>query len=217
MPQSDYERLLSAAVPEEDQPLAARPLSTFWKCAQRRLDNGHTEHHCGPGDSERIRIRSAIPIRFSENTMIDYEIEVAEDEKTSSCHCCGKESSAGHGFVYKEGSAYAIYGAEWSTMHSRNTVNFALAIGEWDDDGTPKDHTVCFGIQVFDDGGDASFRVIDPEESPWSDSDLMGPMLGRNEGLRHPLLKEVFSIIEVVIRRHPSIRDYLSHPAVLAR
>lgn len=159
-----------------------------------------------------MRPTSALAASVYENTMIDYEIEVSEDEKTSTCHCCGKKSSVGHGFVYKKGSAHAIYGAEWSTTHSRNTVNFALAIGEWDDDGTPKDHTVCFGIKVFDDGGDASFQVIDPEESPWSDSDLMGPMLDRNESLRHPLLKDVFSIIEAVIRRHPSIRDYLSLP-----
>ena len=31
--QSDYERLLSTAAPMEDQPMAARPLSAFWKCA----------------------------------------------------------------------------------------------------------------------------------------------------------------------------------------
>ena len=45
MPQSDYERLLSAAVPEEDQPLAARPLSTFWKCAPHdRIAQWITDH-----------------------------------------------------------------------------------------------------------------------------------------------------------------------------
>ena len=141
-----------------------------------------------------------------------YEIEVGEDERASVCDCCGKESSVGHGFVYKGRTAHAIYGAAWSVMHSRPTVNFALAIGDWDDTGRRKDHTVCFGIRVSDDGDDVTFQVIDPEESPWPNSDLMGTMLCRSESLSHPLLKEAFSIIENVVRLHPSIRNYLSAP-----
>ena len=142
--------------------------------------------------------------------MTGLEIEVSEDERSSVCHCCGKESSVSHGFVYKAGAARAIYGAQWSTKHSRPTVNFAIAIGEWDDDGRRTTNTVCFGLNLYDGGDDVAFRVIDPEESPWPDSDLMGTMLCRSEGLRHPLLNEVFSIVENVVHHHPSIRNYLS-------
>lgn len=144
--------------------------------------------------------------------MDEYDISVGEDQTSSMCHCCGKKSSVGHGFVHKNGDAYAIYGAGWCTLHSQPMVSFAVAIGDWHDDGARKEGTVCFGIEAFDDGDNVSFRVIDPEQSPWPSSDLMGTMISRRESLIHPLIREAFSIVENILHNHSAIHNYLSFP-----
>ena len=107
--------------------------------------------------------------------------------------------------------AYAVYYAGWSDAHLERKVSIALAIGEWDDDSTINDRT-CFGVEVSEGKGEIFFRVIEPAESPWSDTDLLGPMLVRAEALSHPLLKEVYMIADIVLRGHIALREYLAMP-----
>jgi hypothetical protein len=139
--------------------------------------------------------------------MIKYDIEIGENSNATVCHCCGKASCTGHGFVFKNGDAYAIYYAGWSDAHPEKKVSLALAIGEWDDESTSKDCT-CFGVEAYEGKEEILFRVIEPEESPWPKTDLMGEMLSRKESLKHQLLKEVFIIAEEVLRNHAAIREY---------
>ena len=90
-------------------------------------------------------------------------------------------------------------------------MSIALAIGRWDDDSKTDDRT-CFGIEVSEEKEDVHFRVMEPSESPWSNTDLLGPMVARNEGLSHPLLQEVFEITEKVLRDHIELREYFAIP-----
>lgn len=141
--------------------------------------------------------------------MIKYNVEIGENSESSVCHCCGKESCVGHGFVYKESDAYAVYYAGWSTSHSEKKVTFALAIGEWGDDSVSNDRT-CFGLEVYESGDEFLFRVIEPDESPWANTDLLGEMVSRSEALNHPLIREVFVITENIIREHMAIWEHLN-------
>ena len=143
--------------------------------------------------------------------MTSYDIEVGENKNASTCHCCGKDSFVGHGFIYKNDDAYAVYYVGWSNAHLDKKVSIALAISEWDDDSTTDDRT-CFGIEVSEGEDEIYFSVIGPSESPWSNTDLLGPMITRNEGLSHPLLKEVFEIVEKVLRDHIALREYFAIP-----
>lgn len=141
--------------------------------------------------------------------MANYDVEVGKNKNASTCHCCGKKSCVGHGFVYKNDDAYAVYYAGWSDAHLDKKVSIALAIGEWGDDSTIDDRT-CFGIEASEGKNEILFRVIEPDESPWSNTDLLGPMLTRYQGLSHPLLKEVFVIAESVLRGHIALCEYLA-------
>lgn len=140
-----------------------------------------------------------------------FDIEIGENRKPSICSCCGRESSVGHGFVYKGGDAYAVYYAGWTPGHPDKKVSFAIALGKWDDNSTSADRT-CFGIEVYEGKEEILFRVINPDESPWGNTDLLGEMLSRQDALDHPLLQEVFAITEKVIRGHDTIRQYLAIP-----
>jgi len=140
-----------------------------------------------------------------------YDVEIGEEAKTSICPCCGKSSYTGHGFVYKSGNAYAVYYVGWSPHHRDQKVSIALAVGEWDDSSTADDR-VCFGLEAYESGDEILFRVIEPKESPWSKTDLLGSMLSRKNSLAHRLLKEVFIIVEEILRNHSAVRHYLNMP-----
>ncbi|VAX06250.1 hypothetical protein MNBD_ALPHA03-1462 [hydrothermal vent metagenome] len=141
--------------------------------------------------------------------MTKYDIEIGENYSPSTCHCCGKSGYTAHGFVYKNNDAYAVYYAAWSEMHVDKKVTLALAMGDWDEDKTSDDRT-CFGIDVYEGDEEILFRVIDPEESPWLNTDLLGKMISRDEGVKHQLKSEAFSIAEEVIRNHGAIKSYLN-------
>lgn len=140
--------------------------------------------------------------------MNKFNIEIGENCASSTCNCCGKESNTGHGFVYKNGDAYAVYYAGWSNSHLKKVVSIAIAIGEWADSATNEMRT-CFGIEAIDNDNEISLSVISPENSPWPDTGLLGKMLTRDEALSSELLSEVFLIIEVALKKHPAIVDYL--------
>lgn len=148
--------------------------------------------------------------------MTQYNIEIGENSKASVCNCCGQKSCTGHGFIYKDDDAYAVYYVGWSIAHTEKKVSFALAIGEWDDNSTSVDRT-CFGLEAYESEEDISFRVIEPGESPWPKTDLMGEMISQNKSLNHQLLKEVFVIVENVVRNHTAIREYLKIPTRVRR
>lgn len=139
-----------------------------------------------------------------------YKIELGENRQNSVCQCCGKESARGHGFVYKNGDPYAVYYAAWSDQHEEKKISLAIAIGEWSDDSTNEDRT-CFGVAATEDLSKSmiNFGFINPDESPWPGTDLMGVMIDRNSSIQHPLSKEVMEICSEIAYCHPAISDYL--------
>jgi len=141
--------------------------------------------------------------------MPKFEIEIGENCKPSVCHCCGQKSNVGHGFIYKEEVAYAVYYVGWAAGHPDKTMSFALAIGEWDDESTIEDR-ICFGLEAYEEEKEILFRVIEAAESPWENTDLLGKMISLQEALKHHLLQEVFIIIEYIIRNHLAVRKYLA-------
>lgn len=141
-----------------------------------------------------------------------FDLEIGENSKISVCKCCGRESNVGHGFVYKNGDAYAVYYAGWTPSHCDKSVSFAIAIGKWDDNSTVADRT-CFGLEMKEGDEEILFRVIEPSESPWGDTGLLGKMISRQDTLSHSLIKEVFAIAEHVVHNHVAIRKYLGIPS----
>ncbi|KAB7609821.1 hypothetical protein F9L33_15480 [Amylibacter sp. SFDW26] len=139
--------------------------------------------------------------------MTFYEIEMGEADHSSFCECCDQEASTTHGFVYKDDDAYAVYYATWSQKHETKYVNFAIAVGEWGDNSSNMDRT-CFGLEVYDNKDKLDFRVIEPEGSPWGETDLLGKMLSRQESLEHCLKDEIFLIIEKVINNDILLNEY---------
>lgn len=136
------------------------------------------------------------------------DLELGEDEELDQCHCCGATSSTGHGFVYRDRVPYAVYYAGWSAGHRERGVTLAVAIGRWEEGTTSADRT-SFGIEVYEGEKQILFRFVGPEDSPWGDSPLLGPMLTRTAALADPRSPQALAMAELIATKHPSIRRFL--------
>lgn len=136
------------------------------------------------------------------------KLEVGEDASISCCDCCGAESATGHGFIYKDGLAHAVYFVGWSAGHPERGVTMAIAIGRWDDVSTADDRT-CFGLEAHASDGQVIFSFIDPDDSPWANTELLGPMISQMAARAEGARGGVLSIGEHVVRSHPAVRTFL--------
>lgn len=136
------------------------------------------------------------------------EIEIGEDAELSTCACCGVESRVGHGFVYNNKHAYAVYYVGWTPRHRERGVTLAVAIGEWGD-GSAVGNRTCFGLEAHEGERQVLMRFIEPEESPWRSTDLLGPMISRKDALGHDASRDALNVAEYIFREHPSVREFL--------
>lgn len=143
--------------------------------------------------------------------MTRYFVEVGDNCCRSTCSDSNKESCTGHGFIYKNHDAYAVYYVGWSEPCEKKVITFALAVGEWSDGSVASDRT-CFGFEAYESKTEILFKIIEPSESPWPKTDLMGEMLNREQALNSSLIKEVFLLAEEVVRNHPAVKAYLDIP-----
>lgn len=141
-------------------------------------------------------------------SMTTLTLEVGDEATPLRCHCCNVDSMTGHGFIYEDGDARAVYYAGWAAGHRDRGVTLAIAVGGWDDQSTTADRT-CFGLEAYEGQEHILFRFINPEESPWPKTDLLGAMLGREDALKNPLSGEILRIAETIVRDHASVRVFL--------
>jgi hypothetical protein len=135
-------------------------------------------------------------------------LEVGEDEKTGRCPCCGAATKTGHGFIYNNEVPYAVYYAAWSSGHPERGAALAIAIGEWEEDSSNLSRT-CFGLDAIEGEDQIFFRFVDPDASPWPNTDLLGPMLKRSAALAHPLKGAVLTAAERIVATHPGLKRFL--------
>jgi hypothetical protein len=135
-------------------------------------------------------------------------LELGESRDAAPCECCGAKSRTAHGFVYRDGDAYAVYYAGWSDGHPGRGVSLAIAVGEWTDGSSPADR-VSIGILATPTPSSVDFMVLNPTESPWGDTPLLGKMLGREHALAHPMLKEAMRIATHIVRDDTHVRRFL--------
>lgn len=135
-------------------------------------------------------------------------LELGEAQEAAPCECCGKRYQTAHGFVYRDGDAYAVYYAGWSDGHPGRGVSLAIGVGEWTEGFSPTDR-VSIGLDVRPTLASVNFTVLNPDESPWGDSSLLGKMLKRELALLHPALKEVIHVAEHIVRDDTRVRSFL--------
>jgi hypothetical protein len=63
-------------------------------------------------------------------------------------------------------------------------------------------------LTVIDEAQSARRRGVG-RGSPWHDVKALGKMLDRKKALAHPWLREVFHVVEHIVREDPDVRKYL--------
>jgi len=140
-------------------------------------------------------------------------IELDEPESQSRCDCCGGVTTTLTRFVYQDEDAYAIYYARFSNNHPDEMMSLAVGLGDWDEASINQRTAFALQLRLIDDK--FQVMVVDRELSPWNTTTVLGPMLDREDALKHSRIKEVFHITDHMVLDDPAIRAYfqqrLSH------
>ncbi len=75
----------------------------------------------------------------------------------------GGRSHTVHGFLYREGDAYAVYHALLQREHPSTVVDLALTFGSWDEEATASDRTRV-GIRTWPDEDELKLHIATVEE-----------------------------------------------------
>lgn len=135
-------------------------------------------------------------------------IEANEPVRTL-CECCGGTTTTLVRYVYKDGSAHAIYYARFSDDHSNTSVDLLVSVGEYGE-GTSEEDRVAFAMELRPGEG---VSVTNADESPWRDARVVGRILNRSEGLAHRLVHEAFHIVDHAVLEDGPLRAYLERAA----
>ncbi|HMS41318.1 MAG TPA: hypothetical protein PKE69_13895 [Pyrinomonadaceae bacterium] len=136
-----------------------------------------------------------------------FEFEFEEPNRYE-CECCGQETTRLTRYVYKDGDAYAVYYALFKS--GDEVVKLTVSLGEWGEEGTPE-MRIAFALHTWiDDEETFSTRVIDAEESPWHDVEIIGTTLNRDDALKNLNIDEVFHIVDHIVYEDPELVEFFS-------
>ena len=136
-----------------------------------------------------------------------YEIELSEPSQ-SRCDCCGGRTVRLTRFVSRDGDAFAIYYAAYSNNHETNEVAMLVSIGEWGEGSAPSQRA-AFYCRVRPTGDSYEVMLGDAGKSPWSDAEIVGEKLTREQALEHPSKAEAFAILDHAFVRDPSLNGFM--------
>ncbi|MBC7853535.1 MAG: hypothetical protein IAF94_08875 [Pirellulaceae bacterium] len=133
-----------------------------------------------------------------------------EPPSTSACECCGGQNTRLTRYVTRDGNAYAVYFAMFSELHDLQHVSVLISMGDWDEEASPSARC-AFYLRIRSTQEAFQVGVYDSEQSPWGEVEIFGPTLSREEALKHPRLKEVFVITDLIVEQDRPLLDYLHH------
>ncbi len=140
--------------------------------------------------------------------MTRLSLEPIDHLRPFDCPCCGREALSGHGFVYEDERPFAIYFATLHDAENQNGVALGIGIGEWNEDGSRRSCT-AFGIDVVSTESEFRMRVVEPAESPWRNTKVLGPLIAREQALVHPLKAKIFEIADHIVMNAAKIVAHL--------
>lgn len=127
------------------------------------------------------------------------------------CDCCGKRSHTIRGFLSDEHGAYGVYFAGYTEGHTPQIGTLIVSLGDWHD-GAPPSAREAFVTKVRVLDGQPQVMLVGPEDSPWGDIGVLGPMLTREEALAHPRKADCFHAIDHILAEEPRFMRAFAPP-----
>jgi hypothetical protein len=132
------------------------------------------------------------------------------EPKQSLCECCGQTSTHLVRYVSRDGQAFAVYFADFSTGH--DYVNVLASFGDWvSDEGA--EHRTAFALAIWVRDGGYQVGCIDAGESGYESNGVMGRILDRAEALEHPLKQEAFDLSDHIVECDRPVIEFLERLA----
>lgn len=124
------------------------------------------------------------------------------------CQDCGNEHESVTGFVLKDGSAHAVYYADWYPHNQEAYVDVVL--GTWEEPDYP--NQVTFGCRLGPvEGQDGPAASLVPGGARRSDHKLFGVKLDRQAALEHQMLPEFWDVIDWLVVNDPTLHENVYH------
>ncbi len=125
----------------------------------------------------------------------------------SRCECCGNVTVRLTRFVRRNGGAYAVYYAQFTTAHAEKRLSGLIGLGDWSEEAKEEDR-VAFPFQIWLANDNFVVGLTNASNSPWSHVTYLGRLLDREEALRHAWIKEVFHITDHMVTDDKAITNY---------
>ena len=134
------------------------------------------------------------------------EIELTEP-KNLICECCGGKIVSLTRFVYKDGNAFAIYHATFAENHSERGVLGVISLGDWESNEVSPNR-VGFPFRLWEVEENFNVGIMNRNECPWNDSNIIGRILDREEALAHSWIDEVYHITDHITKNDTEIVNF---------
>src|SRR5579864_3606023 len=114
------------------------------------------------------------------------------------CPCCGNSSRKVWGLVLSESTTVACYYVHWTLGHIKDRgANVDFIIGAWGENASRSDRfAVSLEYRLLDSG--PAFRLIDANQRPVAQSDLVCRAMQRHDVVGQPLAGTVFSFCDAI-------------------
>lgn len=124
------------------------------------------------------------------------------------CPDCGCDRERSHGFVLRDGTAFAIFFADWYPHAQEAWLDVILGPFEEPD----YQDNVTFGCRIGDvpGSGVSCSLVLGGEQR--SEGAIFGRKLARDEALRHPWLAGFWEVVDWLIINDSLLHRTIFHP-----
>lgn len=124
------------------------------------------------------------------------------------CPDCGRPHESVTGFVLKDGTAHAVYYADWYPHSAEAYLDVIL--GSWEGPDYPDQ--VTFGCRLGSvEGQDGPAASLVEGGSTRSDHAMFGTKLDRPHALEHPLLPQFWAVVDWLVVNDQTLHDNVYH------
>ena len=134
------------------------------------------------------------------------EIEF-DDAEVGVCACCGASQDILTRYLKRNGLPFAIYKALLTSRHQPPRAQMIVGFGEWDESEDASERT-AFTFDLWSDEKNTNVTLVDAADSAWS-SGFLGTVVPRDVAFQHPLVGEVFSLAEHILRCDEPVKSYV--------
>ena len=135
-------------------------------------------------------------------------LEVGREPRSTTCPHCGRETRSTAGFIYRDDDAYAVYFGSLAAHDDGPRAILAIGIGTCGPNQDNADLSAFLSLSTT--ATEVRFGFIDPLNSGWSGSTVLGVQLSADQARTHRMRSDFLTVAELIARDDPAVASNLS-------